>query len=182
MNDCDGRKSSAHARADINVPGGQYGTGALHEGFETGDGGRVRRYLMRVTGRRSHRLIGEISAAGELKKAARRRRFPMRYTDADVLLLASVDVAHQGFSRERPSALCCSAVWRCTKILLIQRMAGIPVSDSEIFGTPRGTAIGGPYTNRRQAHRRPSVNRDARTRKELRDHRGSTWCIRATTR
>ena len=75
------------------------------------------------------RLIGEISAAGELKKAARRRRFPMRYTDADVLLLASVDVAHQGFSRERPSAVCCSAVWRCTKILLIQRMAGIPVSD-----------------------------------------------------
>ena len=38
--------------------------------------GTVRRYLMRVTGRGSHRLIGEISAAGELKKAARRRWFP----------------------------------------------------------------------------------------------------------
>ncbi len=109
MNDCDGRKSSAHARADIYVPGGQYGTGALHERFETGDGDGTA-VPDASTGRRSHRLIGEISAAGELKKAARRRRFPMRYTDADVLLLPGVDVAHQGFSRERPSALCCSAV------------------------------------------------------------------------
>jgi transposase InsO family protein len=64
--------------------------------------GIVRQYLMRVTGygrAQVARLIAEYRKAGDLKpKTSRRRRFPTRYTRADVELLASVDTAHQGLS------------------------------------------------------------------------------------
>lgn len=64
--------------------------------------GTVRQYLMRVTGygrAQIARLIHEHGERGELKpKATSRRKFPTRYTRADIELLASVDTAHQGLS------------------------------------------------------------------------------------
>jgi transposase InsO family protein len=64
--------------------------------------GTVRRYLMRVTGygrAQVTRLISEYRSSGGLKpKLLRRRRFPTRYTRADIELLADVDSAHQGLS------------------------------------------------------------------------------------
>lgn len=64
--------------------------------------GTVRQYLMRVTGygrAQIARLIREYGERGELKpKASSRRKFPTRYTRADIELLASVDTAHQGLS------------------------------------------------------------------------------------
>jgi transposase InsO family protein len=64
--------------------------------------GTVRRYLMRVTGygrAQIARLIREHAQTGELKpKVSQRRKFPTRYTRADIELLASVDTAHQGLS------------------------------------------------------------------------------------
>lgn len=64
--------------------------------------GTIRRYLMRVTGygrAQVARLIREYGQTGKLKaKPSRRRRFPRRYTRADIELLARVDTAHQGLS------------------------------------------------------------------------------------
>ena len=64
--------------------------------------GTVRRYLMRVTSysrAQMERLIREYRHTGELKaKSAHRRKFPTRYTPADIELLARVDTAHQGLS------------------------------------------------------------------------------------
>lgn len=64
--------------------------------------GTVRRYLERVTGysrAQVARLISEYAEHGELaQRPSRRRRFPQRYTDADIRLLAEVDAAHQTLS------------------------------------------------------------------------------------
>ena len=64
--------------------------------------GTVRRYLMRVTGYgRAHiaRLIREHRQTGTpAPTLSQRRKFPTRYTPADIELLASVDAAHQGLS------------------------------------------------------------------------------------
>lgn len=64
--------------------------------------GTVRRYLMRVTGygrAQIARLIREHRDTGGLTaKLSQRRKFPTRYTRADIELLASVDTAHQGLS------------------------------------------------------------------------------------
>jgi transposase InsO family protein len=64
--------------------------------------GTVRQYLMRVTGygrAQIARMIREYGETGKLKaKPSRRRKFPTRYTRADIEVLASVDTAHQGLS------------------------------------------------------------------------------------
>jgi transposase len=64
--------------------------------------GLVRRYIEKMTGMsRSQvtRLIGRYTATGRVQATIyRRRRFPQRYTRADIELLAGVDEAHESLS------------------------------------------------------------------------------------
>jgi transposase InsO family protein len=64
--------------------------------------GLVRRYLAKMTGlsrAQTTRLIGCYQAGGAVKaQVYRRRRFPQRYTGADIELLAEVDEAHESLS------------------------------------------------------------------------------------
>lgn len=64
--------------------------------------GLVRRYIEKMTGlsrAQTTRLIARYAASGRVQPTAyRRRRFPQRYTRADIELLASVDEAHETLS------------------------------------------------------------------------------------
>jgi transposase InsO family protein len=64
--------------------------------------GLVRRYLEKMTGMsraQVTRLIARYTATGRVQPTVyRRRRFPARYTRADIELLASVDEAHETLS------------------------------------------------------------------------------------
>src|SRR6266700_271812 len=64
--------------------------------------GLVRRYLEKMTGlsrAQVTRLIARYTATGQVRPTVyRRRRFPERYTRADIELLASVDEAHETLS------------------------------------------------------------------------------------
>ena len=64
--------------------------------------GLVRHYLAKMTGlsrAQTTRLIGFYQQGQEVKpRAYRRRRFPQRYTAADIELLAEVDTAHETLS------------------------------------------------------------------------------------
>ncbi len=64
--------------------------------------GLLRRYLLKMSGMsraQMTRLIAQYGAEGEVKVGAyRRHRFASRYTRADVVLLASVDEAHETLS------------------------------------------------------------------------------------
>lgn len=64
--------------------------------------GLVRRYIEKMTGlsrAQTTRLIARYTATGRVQPAVyRRRRFPVRYTRADIELLASVDEAHETLS------------------------------------------------------------------------------------
>ena len=64
--------------------------------------GTIRRFLSKVTGRslaQITRLIRQYVGSGDIvSRAAKRRRFPTRYTAEDVALLAAVDRAHQRLS------------------------------------------------------------------------------------
>jgi transposase InsO family protein len=64
--------------------------------------GLVRRYIEKMTGlsrAQLTRLIARYTASGRVEaKVYRRRRFPQRYTRADIELLASVDEAHETLS------------------------------------------------------------------------------------
>jgi transposase InsO family protein len=64
--------------------------------------GLVRRYLEKMTGlsrAQVTRLIARYRAHGEVQASTyRRRRFPQRYTRADIELLATVDEAHETLS------------------------------------------------------------------------------------
>ena len=72
-------------------------------GLTKKDKGVVRRYLAKISGRslsQITRLIRCYRQSGAVKPAApgRRHRFPRRYTRADIVLLATVDAAHEGLS------------------------------------------------------------------------------------
>ena len=73
-----------------------------YSGLKRPDKGLVRRYLAKLTGlsrAQIARLIGCYQKAGEVKaRVYRRRRFPTRYTGADIGLLAQVDEAHETLS------------------------------------------------------------------------------------
>lgn len=64
--------------------------------------GLLRRYMEKMTGlsrAQVTRLIGRYTASGRVQPTVyRRRRFPERYTRADIELLASVDEAHETLS------------------------------------------------------------------------------------
>ena len=64
--------------------------------------GLLRRYIEKMTGlsrAQVTRLIGRYTASGRVQPTVyRRRRFPERYTRADIELLASVDEAHETLS------------------------------------------------------------------------------------
>ena len=64
--------------------------------------GLLRRYLGKMTGlsrAQLTRLVGRYLATGRVRvKTSHRRRFPTRYTGADIELLAQVDEAHQTLS------------------------------------------------------------------------------------
>ena len=64
--------------------------------------GVIRAYLHKVTGKslpQITRLIRQYRQTGELKsRAGQRRRFPRKYTAADIALLAEVDRAHERLS------------------------------------------------------------------------------------
>ncbi len=66
------------------------------------DKGVVRRYLMKISGlsvAQITRLIARWREHGVIRpRASRRRRFPTRYTPADIELLAKTDGAHEGLS------------------------------------------------------------------------------------
>jgi hypothetical protein len=73
-----------------------------YAGLGKGEKGLVRLYLARMTGlsrAQVTRLIAGYIASGQVKPAAyRRRKFPARYTKADVELLAHVDQSHGNLS------------------------------------------------------------------------------------
>jgi transposase InsO family protein len=93
--------------------------------------GTVRQYLMCVTGygrAQVTRLIREYAERGELKpKASSRRKFPVRYTRADIELLADVDTAHQGLSGAAVRRLLQRGL-EVFQDAAYQRLAGISVS------------------------------------------------------
>ena len=64
--------------------------------------GVVRRYLAKISGRslaQTTRLIRRYRQSGAVQPAApRRHRFPRRYTQDDIALLATVDAAHEGLA------------------------------------------------------------------------------------
>ena len=64
--------------------------------------GLVRRYIEKMTGlsrAQTTRLIGRYTVSGQVRPTVyRRRRFPARFTRADIELLASVDEAHETLS------------------------------------------------------------------------------------
>ena len=64
--------------------------------------GMIRAYIQKVTGRslpQITRLIRQYRQTGALKsRAGQRRRFPKKYTAADIVLLAEVDRAHERLS------------------------------------------------------------------------------------
>jgi hypothetical protein len=70
--------------------------------FGKRDKGLVRRYIVRLTGlsrAQVTRLIASYTKSGGVKAAAyQRRKFPARYTKADVALLAYVDKSHGNLS------------------------------------------------------------------------------------
>jgi hypothetical protein len=67
-----------------------------------GQRGIVRRFLVKVTGlsrAQATRLIGQWMRTRRIQsKPAVRRKFPVRYTAADIVLLATVDSAHEQLS------------------------------------------------------------------------------------
>ena len=73
-----------------------------YSGLKRGGKGLVRRYLAKMTGlsrAQVTRLIRCYQAGDEVKaRVYRRRRFPHRYTGADIELLAEVDEAHETLS------------------------------------------------------------------------------------
>jgi transposase InsO family protein len=75
-----------------------------HEYAQQGKVGRglLRRYIEKMTGlsrAQVTRLIARYAASGQVQPAVyRRRRFPERFTRADIELLASVDEAHETLS------------------------------------------------------------------------------------
>jgi transposase InsO family protein len=73
-----------------------------YSGLKRSGKGLVRRYLAKMTGlsrAQVARLIGCYQKGGEVKaRFYRRRRFPQRYTSADIVLLAQVDEAHETLS------------------------------------------------------------------------------------
>ncbi len=75
-----------------------------HEYAQQGKVGRglLRRYIEKMTGlsrAQVTRLIARYAASGQVRPAVyRRRRFPERFTRADIELLASVDEAHETLS------------------------------------------------------------------------------------
>src|SRR5260370_37522908 len=64
--------------------------------------GAIRAYLSKVTGRslpQITRLVRKYVQTGSVKlKSFRRRRFPRKYREADIVLLTEVDRAHQRLS------------------------------------------------------------------------------------
>ena len=73
-----------------------------YHGLKRAEKGVIRRYIERITGySRSHvsRLIMEYKRRGRLKRRPyRRHRFPRKYTQADVMLLAKTDELHRCLS------------------------------------------------------------------------------------
>jgi len=73
-----------------------------YERLDRGGRGLVRRYVEKMTGlsrAQVTRLIGQYLDGEEVKpKRYRRRRFPTRYTRADIELLAAMDEAHETLS------------------------------------------------------------------------------------
>jgi transposase InsO family protein len=93
--------------------------------------GLLRRYVAKVTGRsraQTARLIGRYQQGDEVKpKTYRRRRFPLRYTPADIELLAEVDNAHEGLSGPATQKLLQRA-WHDYRDQRFQRLAAISVA------------------------------------------------------
>jgi len=93
--------------------------------------GLIRTYLSKVSGRslpQITRLIRQYRHSGHISAPAyRRHRFPRRYTDRDVALLAGVDQAHQWLSGPATKHILARefAVFGKTEF---QRLAGISVS------------------------------------------------------
>ena len=73
-----------------------------YAGLSRADKGIVRRYVARMTGlsrAQTARLIAQQAGTGRVRaKPYTRRKFPRRYTDQDVTLLAYVDKAHGNLS------------------------------------------------------------------------------------
>src|SRR5215208_934360 len=93
--------------------------------------GIVRQYLMRTTGygrAQITRWIEEYRQHGELGSRRRGgRRFPTRYTNRDIELLAAMDSAHLGLSGPAVGRLLYRA-WAVYGDSEYQRLAGISVS------------------------------------------------------
>lgn len=73
-----------------------------YAGLGRADKGTVKQYVERITGlgrAQTTRLIAQYARTGQVRvKPYARRRFPRRYTDQDVTLLAYVDKAHGNLS------------------------------------------------------------------------------------
>ena len=124
--------------------------GCQYPALSKKDKGIVRRYLAKVSGlsrAQITRLIARRCERGVLKpRAARRRRFPRRYTSDDIARLAAVDAAHEGFSGPAIRRILereCKVYGKTA----YQRLAAI--SPSRIYNLRRTRAVGSPEGDRR---------------------------------
>ncbi len=93
--------------------------------------GLLRRYIAKMTGRsraQVTRLIGRYLEHSEVKEARyRRHRFPGRFTQADIELLAKVDEAHETLSGPATKKIL-EREWEIYKHAAYQRLATISVA------------------------------------------------------
>ena len=114
--------------------------------------GVVRAYLSKVTGRslpQITRLIRQYRQSGQVQASRyRRHRFPRHYSDADLVLLAEVDRAHQWLSGPATKRILQREFQRFAH-QQFQRLAGISVS--HLYNLRRSAAY-----RKRAAHYEPT--------------------------
>jgi hypothetical protein len=140
----------------------------------------VRRYIAKLTGlSRAQRMrsIARYTATGRVQATAyRRRRFPQRYTRADIELLASVDEAQEMLSGP--------AIHTTDQDLSVGTPGWLPFP-SLIFitcATASATASGFSTTQRRGPRQARSASGASHNRKVSRAFCAWIRCIKATSR
>ncbi len=108
--------------------------------------GLLRRYVAKMTGlsrAQVTRLIGRYLEHSEVKESSRRRhRFPSRFTQADLELLAKVDEAHETMSGPATRKIL-EREWEIYKHPEYERLATVSVAHSTTYESAGATASAG---------------------------------------
>ncbi len=124
------------------------------------------------------RLIRQYRSEGVVEAAAyRRRRFPVKYTEADIAALAEVDRTHEWLSGPATRYILKREYEEFGKAKY-ERLAGIPVTHlHNVRGSARYRKMAGKWEVTRPA-RWGSENGGSRNRKDGRDSCGWIRCIK----